>query len=92
MTTRKEFLEREEHRIRFVFTPKHCSWLNPVENWFSRLQAHVIKYGDFSSVDDLKNKIGVYVEFFNNCLANPMKWTFKGFYKNKKLKCLSLSA
>ena len=36
--TRMEFLENENHRIRFVYTPKHCSWLNPIENWFGKLQ------------------------------------------------------
>jgi len=27
------------HRIRFVYTPKHCSWLNQIEIWFSIFQS-----------------------------------------------------
>lgn len=29
METRRAFLERDFHRVQFLFTPKHCSWLNP---------------------------------------------------------------
>ena len=35
MKTRKRFLEATDHRIRFVYTPRHASWLNQVEIWFS---------------------------------------------------------
>lgn len=89
MKTRKNFLETPEHRIRFVFTPKHCSWLNPIENWFGKLQRHVIKYGHFSSVKELENKIENYIEFYNRCLVKPLKWKFKGFIKAQKLKHLN---
>ncbi|MFQ5606181.1 MAG: transposase [bacterium] len=90
--TRMAFLKNSEHRIRFVFTPKHCSWLNPVENWFSKLQAHVIKYGNFSSVNELENKINRYVDYYNKCLVKPLKWKFKGFIKAHKLYGLKLRA
>ena len=85
METRRTFLEREEHRIRFIFTPKHCSWLNPIENWFAKLQKHTIKNGNFHSVDNLESKIKDYIIFYNNCLAKPLKWKFKGFDKAQKL-------
>lgn len=89
--SRKAFLERTEHRIRFVFTPKHCSWLNPIENWFSKLQRHVITYGNFSSVKELENKIENYIEFYNRCLIKPLKWKFKGFIKAQKLNHFKVS-
>ena len=53
MESRRRFLETPMHRIRFLYTPKHCSWLNPIENWFSKLQRHVITGGVFSSLEDL---------------------------------------
>ena len=37
MASRAAFLQKAEHRIRFVYTPKHTSWLNQVEIWFSIL-------------------------------------------------------
>lgn len=85
MQTRKDFLEREQHRVRFLFTPKHCSWLNPIENSFAKVQRHVIKNGNFSSVNELIDKIKAYIVFHNLRLAKKINWTFKGFDKGKKL-------
>lgn len=86
MKTRKAFLEKEAHRIRFVYTPKHCSWLNPIENWFAKLQRHTIRNGNFSAVEVLENKIEGYIGFYNRCLVKPLKWKFAGFIKAKELK------
>ena len=77
MKTRKAFLEEESHRIRFIFTPKHCSWLNQIENWFSALSHRVLRRGNFTSVDSLKNKIANYIQFYNQ-KAKTMKWKCKG--------------
>jgi hypothetical protein len=71
--TRKIFLEDESHRIRFVYTPKHCSWLNQIENWFSGLSHRVLKRGNFDSVENLKTKILNYIDFYNQN-ATPMNW------------------
>ena len=73
METRKAFLEDESHRIRFAFTPKHCSWLNQIENWFSGLSTRVLQRGNFDSLDMLKTKILDYIDFYNQT-AKPMEW------------------
>lgn len=85
MQTRRDFLESEYNRVRFIFTPKHCSWLNPIENWFAKLQRHTIKNGNFLSVKELEDKIRSYITFYNNRLAKTLKWKFKGFSNAKKL-------
>jgi hypothetical protein len=74
--SRRAFLEDESHRIRFVYTPKHCSWLNQIENWFSGLSRRVLRRGNFDSVDSLHTKILNYIEFYNQT-ATPMKWKAK---------------
>jgi transposase len=76
--SRKQFLENQTHRIRFAYTPKHCSWVNQIECWFSILNRHVIKHGDFSSVKELKHGIVNYIDYYNRCLAKPFNWRYKG--------------
>lgn len=78
VASRKEFLEDLSHRIRFVYTPKHCSWLNQVEIWFSILVRRVIRRGSFTSKKDLRDKILAFIDYFNKVMAKPFKWTFTG--------------
>lgn len=78
MSTRAEFLANPEHRIRFVYTPKHCSWLNQIEMWFSILVRRLLKRASFKSTDELRQRILEFIEYFNVTLAKPFKWTYKG--------------
>jgi DDE superfamily endonuclease len=58
--------------------PKHTSWLNQIEIWFSVLVRRVLKRGNFTSVADLREKILAFIGYFNRTLAEPFKWTFTG--------------
>lgn len=78
MKTRAAFLSDLTHRIRFVYVPKHTSWLNQIEIWFSILARRLLKRGSFTSLDDLRQRILSFIEYFNLTMAKPFNWKYTG--------------
>ena len=78
VASRQAFLSERSHRIRFVYTPKHSSWLNQIETIFGMIMRKVIRRGSFTSVADLRSKLLNFIEYFNRVFAKPFQWTYTG--------------
>lgn len=78
MATRAAFLQDETHRVRILYTPKHSSWLNQIEIWFSILVRRLLKRGSFRSTEELRERILEFIEYFNRTMAKPFRWTYTG--------------
>ena len=74
----KAFLTGQRHRITFHFTPKHASWLNQIEIWFSILVRKLLRRASFASKADLKNRIERFIDYFNQTMAKPFRSTWAG--------------
>ena len=71
MATRQAFLSDRTHRVRFVFLPKHTSWLNQIETIFGIVYRRVVRRGSFRSTAELKERLLEFIQYFNDTLVVP---------------------
>lgn len=78
MKTRAAFLSDPTHRIRLVYTPRHSSWLNQIEIWFSILVRRLLARASWTSVAHLREAILAFITYSNRLSHGPFHWTYKG--------------
>jgi transposase len=63
-------------RFEFTFTPKHGSWLNLIEGFFSKLTRSVLRHIRVASKQELKDRLMAAMDYFN---ADPVvhTWTHR---------------
>ena len=74
--TKAWLANQPEGRFSLVFTPKHGSWLNLVEGFFSKMARSVLRHIRVASTAELKSRILAYLDDVN---SEPVihTWTYK---------------
>jgi len=73
------FNRRHGGRFIFHYTPKHASWVNQVELFFSIVHRQCLRHGDFHSVAELRAALLGFIDNWNSVRAHPFRWSFSGY-------------
>lgn len=61
-----------------MYTPKHASWVNQIELWFSIVERRLLRYGSFTSNEEQAKQILGFVSHWNDVAGHPFRWRFRG--------------
>lgn len=72
----RKYLETVPDKFEFVFTPKHASWLNIIESFFSKMARSLLRGIRVDSIKELEERISQYINQINE---KPVifKWKYK---------------
>lgn len=69
------YLASRPGRFEFVYLPKHASWLNAIEGFFSKCARSLLRHIRVESIDELSSRIDAYINLVNQT-PTPPNWTF----------------
>ena len=75
-------LQSKPNRFKYVHTPKHGSWLNIIEGFFSKIARSFFKHIRVDSLEKLKNRIILGIAEIN---AEPVIHKWKNFEFAQKM-------
>jgi transposase len=76
----QEYLATVPDKFEFIFTPKHASWLNIIESFFSKMVRSVLRGIRVDSITELKERISKYIDLLNK---KPVLFTWR--YKMEEM-------
>ena len=72
----RAFLSDKSYRDRFVYLPKHSSWLNQIETIFGIMNRKALRRASFESLAELQTRITEFLDCFDETMARPFNWTY----------------
>lgn len=68
-------LQARYPNLRLVHLPRHASWLNQIEIFFSIVQRKVLRPNDFTSLAEVEHRLLAFQERYEQ-MARPFEWRF----------------
>ena len=82
----RDYLSTIPDRFEFIFTPKHASWLNLIENFFSKITKQLLRGLRVKTKDELVQRIYKYFDEINEIpVVYHWKWKLDDIDSNEKV-------